>query len=110
MGTARGADGAAKADQDEEYWEDAAYDARYRESMIFSGQKQRLAVSEEQMERFRRIAVDGKGSRFKAAGNAEGGHAGAVDRKEGNRILYGDPMYDEKMARKYFGRQCSEDH
>ena len=79
-----------QADQDEEYWKDAAYDARYRESMVFIGEKQRLVVSEEQMERFRRIAVDGKGSRFKAAGNAEGGHAGAVDKKEGNMILYGE--------------------
>ena len=52
-----------QADQDEEYWRDAAYDARYRESMIFSGEKQRLAVCEEQIERFRRIAVDGEGSR-----------------------------------------------
>ena len=54
-----------QVDQDEEYWRDAAYDARYRGSMIsiFSGEKQRLAVSEEQIERFRRIAMDGEGSR-----------------------------------------------
>ena len=78
--------------------------------MISIGEKLRLAVSEEQIERFRRIAGDGKGSRTKVAENAEGGHAGTVDKKEGNRILYGDPMYDEKMARKYFGRQCSEDY
>ena len=53
-----------QADQDEEYWRDAACDARYRESMIFSGEKQRSAVIEEQIERFRRIAVDGEGSRL----------------------------------------------
>ena len=34
-------------------------DARCCESMRFSGEKQRLAVSEEQIERFKRIAVDG---------------------------------------------------
>ena len=75
-----------QVDQDEECWEDAAYDTRYRESMISIGEKLRLAVSEEQIERFRRIAGDGKGSRSKVAENAEGGHAGTVDKKEGNRI------------------------
>ena len=39
-----------QADQDEEYWKDAAYDARYCVSMIFRGENQRLEVRKEHIE------------------------------------------------------------
>ena len=74
-----------RADQDEEYWKDAAYDARYCESMNFIGEKQRLAASKKQIEVFRRVAVDGKSGRLEAERHATEWTAGATDRARDRR-------------------------
>jgi len=47
--------------QDERFWEDAVYDCKYREKLVCFGEEQRMENSMEQMNKFRRIAVDGSG-------------------------------------------------
>ena len=65
-----------RADQDGEYWKDAAHDARYCESMNFIGEKWRLAASKKQIKVFRRVAVDGKTGRFEAERHVAGSRGG----------------------------------
>ena len=50
--------------QDEQFWEGVVDDCRYREKLVCFGEEQRLANSVMQIDRLRKVAIDGKGERL----------------------------------------------
>ena len=66
--------------QDERLWEGAVSDVYYDGAIVCFGESERLENSMAQIQRFKRIAVDGKSGRFEAEKHLAEWHAGAADR------------------------------
>ena len=86
--------------QDERFWEGAVDDVIDDGVMTCSGENERLQGSMVQMQRFKRIAADGKSGKFEAEKHLAEWHAGAADRARDRRV-YGE----ERRARQARSKQ-----
>jgi len=68
--------------QDERFWEDAVHDCKYREKLVCFGEDQRLASSMVQIDKLRKVAVDGKVARLQNEKRRIEWLAGAADRRQ----------------------------
>ena len=77
--------------------------------MNFIGENQRLAASKKQIERFRRIAVDGKSGRVESEKRLAEWHVGAADRARDKQV-YGEEVRAwqarKRLVRREGARLC----
>jgi hypothetical protein len=88
--------------QDERFWEGAVGDVTDDGVMICSGENERLQASIAQMQRFKRVALDGKSGRFEAEKHLAEWHAGAAERARDKQV-YGEERRARQVRRRQVG-------
>ena len=90
--------------QDERFWEGAVDDVTNDGVMICSGENERLQGSIAQMQRFKRVALDGKSGRFEAEKHLAEWHASATERARDMQV-YGEERRARQARKKLVRRQ-----
>jgi hypothetical protein len=88
--------------QDERFWENAVHDCKYREKLVCFGEEQRLASSMVQIDRLKKVAVDGKVERLQSERRRMEWLAGAANRRQ-DLAVHSQKMRARQVRRSQMG-------